>query len=257
MNRNSEGVVASALAESEQVREKVKAGWQQTDAEPRILWVLLLVGLCALVFVGLAMLINAHTVQQFDREVLVALRDSNNLNRTIGPRWVQLAAADLTALGSVPVLTLCTTAVIGFLLMKRGFRTAIMLVVVTLAGGGLGQLLKGFFMRSRPSVVPHLAEVSSASFPSGHSMMSAVVYMTLAVVAASTLEGRRERLYMIVLGILVSTTVGFTRMLLGVHYPTDVLAGWTLGLGWALGCWAAARYLQRRHVIEDPGPQEV
>lgn len=219
----------------------------------KLLWLLLLVALCGLVFVGLAVLINQTWVQDFDRDVLLALRKTGDLEHTIGPGWLERAAADVTALGSVSVLTLCTAAVVGFLLTRRSYRTAVLLVVATLLGGAIGQGLKLVFMRSRPSVVPHLADVSTASFPSGHSMMSAVVFMTLAVVAASTLEGRQERLYVIVVGVLMSATVGCTRMLLGVHYPTDVLAGWALGVGWALGCWGLARRLQRERVIESPG----
>ena len=241
---------------SEEVGKRIKRSWRRTEAGQRLLWTLLAVAVCFFVFLGLSVLIDAQRVQAFDREVLVALRRCGDVSRTIGPSWLKGAAVDITALGSVAVLTLATTAGVGFLVMRRSYRTALVLVAATLAGGALGQGLKGLFMRSRPSIVPHLAEVSSASFPSGHSMMSAVVYMTLAVVAASTLEGRRERLYVVLVGLFISGTVGFTRMLLGVHYPTDVLAGWTLGIGWALSCWGMARYLQREHVIEEPGSHE-
>jgi undecaprenyl-diphosphatase len=113
-------------------------------------------------------------------------------------------------------------------------------------------VLKSLFSRPRPSVVPHLATEISASFPSGHSMMASVVYLTLAVLLGQLVARRRERAYFFGLGLVVVGLVGVSRVYLGVHYPTDVAAGWAAGTAWSLLCWSVAVHLQRRHTIDQP-----
>ena len=124
-------------------------------------------------------------------------------------------------------------------------------------GGGLvlNFFLKSWFDRPRPDLVPHLAHVSSASFPSGHSLLSAVVYFTLAALLARMALDRRHKIYIVGVAIFFSFLVGISRVYLGVHYPTDVLAGWTLGIVWAILCWFGARYLQRRGAVERPSEE--
>ncbi len=129
-----------------------------------------------------------------------------------------------------------------------------MLVVVATAGGGLlNEVLKWWFARKRPEIVPHLVSVGSASFPSGHSMLALVTYLTLGALLARFASRRRSRTYCIVVSLLLALLVGLSRVYLGVHYPTDVLAGWSAGLAWALPCWLVARYLQYRGSVKPPG----
>src|SRR5204862_596450 len=100
--------------------------------------------------------------------------------------------------------------------------------------------------RERPIVVPHLREVSTPSFPSGHAMISAVVYLTLGMMLMQTVRGRWTKLYCLICALMMTFLVGVSRIYLGVHYPTDVLAGWMLGLSWALLCWMVERSLERQ-----------
>ena len=111
--------------------------------------------------------------------------------------------------------------------------------------------LKMLIDRPRPSVVPHLSQTLTTSFPSGHSMMSAVVYLTLGALLSRLVAKRRLKLYFLAVAVLLTLLTGMSRVLMGVHYPTDVLAGWAAGCVWASLCWLAARQLQRRGKIES------
>ena len=111
-------------------------------------------------------------------------------------------------------------------------------------------LTKLGFGRPRPDLVPHATQVYTASFPSGHAMMAAVTYLTLGALLARVQPRLRLKLYLIGLAATLTVLVGCSRVYLGVHWPTDVLAGWTLGAAWALGCWAIALWLQARGRIE-------
>jgi undecaprenyl-diphosphatase len=107
-------------------------------------------------------------------------------------------------------------------------------------------LLKNLFARPRPEVVPYLSQVYSSSFPSAHSMIAAVVYLTVGSLLASVISKLSLKIYVLTVAVMLTTAVGFARIYLGVHYPTDVLAGWLAGLLWALSCWLVAHYFQNR-----------
>ncbi len=204
-----------------------------------------------LAFLKLADAVGEGETQHFDETVLKALRDPSDPRKPVGPWWVEGVGRDLTALGGYTVLTLVTLATTGFLVMARKGHAAALLVLATLGGVGVSVLLKDYFARPRPTVVPALMEqVHSFSFPSGHSMMSAVVYLTLGALLDRFLEGRRLKLYCLFVSMLLTVLVGCSRVLLGAHYPTDVLAGWAAGLTWAVLCWVVARYLQKRGAVE-------
>ena len=125
----------------------------------------------------------------------------------------------------------------GYLLMRRQYRTLALLVVATAGGLLVSLLLKGLFDRPRPEFASDAAYVATSSFPSGHSMLSAVVYLTLGTLLARASSQYRYKIYFLTMAMLVTLLVGFSRIYLGVHYPTDVLAGWSVGLIWALLCW--------------------
>lgn len=179
-----------------------------------------------------------------------ALRQPDDLSQPIGPAWTVEAARDLTGLGGAMVLTLVTVLVLGYLFLRRAHGAALLVLVATFGGFLLSSWLKQFFDRARPSVIPHLAPAVSASFPSGHSMLSSVVYLTLGALLARTVARRRERVYLIGVSLLLTLLIGFSRVYLGVHYPTDVLGGWTAGTAWALLCWCVAYTLQQRGQVK-------
>jgi undecaprenyl-diphosphatase len=187
--------------------------------------------------------------QAFDQKVLLAFRHSET-HALLGPPSVQEAARDLTALGSVAVLTLLTAIAVGFLVLDGKKHMALFVLASILGGVAVGTILKDVFQRPRPDLVPHSDYVSGASFPSGHTMMSAVTYLTLGALLARSQERKRLKAYFLLVAIFLTLAVGVTRVYLGVHWPTDVLAGWTAGAVWALLCWLAARRLQTRRTLE-------
>ncbi len=189
-----------------------------------------------------------------DERILLALRVPGDLSTPVGPHWLQEPMRDLTAIGGTTVLTLMTLAVILFLFMVRKRHTALMVLVSVAGGAALSSALKWGFSRPRPELVPHGMEVFSQSFPSGHSMMSAVVYLTLGALLARTQAGWRVKSFLFGLAITLTLLVGISRLYLGVHWPTDVLGGWALGAGWAALCWLVMVYLQSRGEVEPEDP---
>ncbi len=187
--------------------------------------------------------------QAFDRKVLLAMRHGAE-HAPIGPPSVQEAARDITALGGVTVLGLITAITAGFLALSGKQRMAVFVCGAVVGGVVVVTILKDLFNRPRPDIVPHAAYISTASFPSGHSMMSAAVYLTLGALLARSHERRRLKGYFLLVALLLTTLVGVSRVYLGVHWPTDVLAGWSAGAVWAILCWLVARRLQTQHTLE-------
>jgi undecaprenyl-diphosphatase len=185
--------------------------------------------------------VREGTTLSLDRRLLLALRAEDG--GLLGPPWLQEAMRDFTGLGGNGVLTLVTLGVAGFLWLEGRPRAALLLVLATVGGVLIGSGLKIGFARPRPDLAPHGSVVYTKSFPSGHSTMSAVVYLLCGMLVASTRRRRRVGAYVIGLGVAVALTVGVTRVYLGVHWPSDVLAGLALGSAWALFCWGGVRLL--------------
>jgi undecaprenyl-diphosphatase len=190
-------------------------------------------------------------LRHFDRALLLVFRDA--AGEPLGPPWLAEAMRDVTALGGTTVLTFITLAAAGYLELAGIRRAAVFLLVAIGGGVALGFALKAGFERPRPDLVTAEARVFSASFPSAHSMLSAIVYLTLGMLLARVQPRRRLRLYLIGLAILLTLAVGVSRVYLGVHWPSDVLAGWALGASWAMLCWAVVLWLQRKGEVEQPG----
>jgi undecaprenyl-diphosphatase len=223
------------------------------EADHIMLLTALLILAAVWVFTWVAIRVSAGSTQKLDDRILLALRDPANPARTIGPLWLEEVGRDLTALGGVAALSLVTLAISGYLIIGRNFRALTLLLIATLGGLLLSTLLKDFFYRPRPEVVPHLSQVMTTSFPSGHSMLSAVVYLTLGSMLASLAERRRLKLYFLSVAMLLTFSVGISRVYMGVHYPTDVLAGWSAGLAWALLCSLVARAQTARPIDSGTG----
>lgn len=202
-------------------------------------------------FVELMEVARATAPHAFDTEILLAFRQSGQPGIPIGPPWLESAMRDITSLGSASVLVLITTATILYLLLIRRLGTALLIFVAVAGGQVLSSLLKVGVDRPRPELVSHLVSETSLSFPSGHAMLSAVTYLTLGSLAARFLHGRATKIYVLSLAVLTAVLVGVSRIYLGVHWPSDVLAGWCAGFAWAMLCWLVARALQRRKVVSD------
>jgi undecaprenyl-diphosphatase len=194
---------------------------------------------------------RASTPHAFDTEILLAFRQVGQPDVPIGPLWLQGAMRDITSLGSSVVLALITVAVIAHLLLIRRPGTALLIFVAVAGGQLLSSLLKLEVDRPRPELVSHLVNETSLSFPSGHAMLSAVTYLTLGSLAARFMHGRTTKIYVLSLAVLTTVLVGVSRIYLGVHWPSDVLAGWCAGFTWAMLCWLVARALQRRKAVAD------
>jgi undecaprenyl-diphosphatase len=206
-------------------------------------------------FASLGNAVGRGSTRAFDEWLLVALRTPGNLADPIGPSWVEEMMRDFTAMGSTGVLSLMVLTIAGFLAMTRKGYASLFVLASVVGGTLLGQTMKWAYARPRPELVPYGAEVYTASFPSGHSMMSAVVYLTLGALLAGTQSDRMVKVYVLSVAVVLTALVGVSRVYLGVHWPTDVLAGWALGGVWALLCWVTMKRLQARGQVEGEGVQ--
>lgn len=208
-----------------------------------------LIGTAVWGFIGLADQVLEDETHAFDRALLLAMRTPGDLNNPIGPSWLEEMMRDFTAFGGVGMLLLLSVGVAAYLLL-RGERFLALYLFFTIWGGNmLGVLLKEIFERPRPDLVSQGSIVSLSSFPSGHSMISAVTYLTLGAVLAHMQPNRRLRHYILSVAILITALVGISRVYLGVHWPTDVLAGWAAGAAWALLSLLLLDWLYDQHVV--------
>ena len=220
------------------------------NIEPVVLVVLAMGTASLWGFIEIAEDVFEGDTQAFDRWVVQAMRDPNNLADPIGPPWVEEMARDVTALGGLAWITMATVVIAIYLWLDDKTHMAVFVVAATASGAIVSMLLKSLFSRPRPDLVPHLSHVYTSSFPSGHSMLAAVVYLTLGSLLASVIGNLKLKIYVLCVAVLLTVFVGVSRIYLGVHYPTDVLGGWLAGLVWALLCWLVARRLQRRGQVE-------
>ena len=217
--------------------------------EVKLVLVPLLIVLAVVAVVLLTDQVTEGDTQGFDEMVLTAIHGTTSTTTLFETNIIETFAVDLTVLGGYPFLSLLFLSIAGYLALKGRFKEIGFILVAVIGGVVFSQVLKEFIARPRPNVFAHLAEVNTFSFPSGHSTLSAVSYMTLGVLLARFSHRRRVKIYVVAMALIFTLIVGLTRMILGVHYPTDVFAGWALGLGWALFCWWGATLLQRRGVV--------
>jgi undecaprenyl-diphosphatase len=203
--------------------------------ERALLITLLIIGAALFGFFKLASEVAEGDTMAFDRAIMLAFRSSDPAIPA-GPRWLTQAMTDLTAFGGLAGLIVVIAATTGFLLASRRRRTALFVLAATGTGAAAASLLKLVYDRPRPALVPHLVEVASASFPSGHAADAAIVYLTLGALLARTVAEPALRIYILSAAALLVLLVGVSRVYLGVHWPSDVLGGWTIGAAWALAC---------------------
>lgn len=226
--------------------KSIRSAWGRLQPSERwILGVLAVIVVLGLAFLGLADEVGEGDTQAFDHGILMAFRTPGDPAEPIGPAWLREAARDLTSLGSFSILGGVFLLVIGYLLIAGRRRAAAWTSVTVLGGTLLSTVLKLHYDRPRPDLGVELA-VFTPSFPSGHALISTVVYLTLGAMLARTTQSRRLKVYYVWVAILLALLIGLTRIYLGVHFPTDVLAGWAMGAAWAGSCFIASVLLAPR-----------
>ncbi|MFW5940222.1 MAG: phosphatase PAP2 family protein [Chloroflexota bacterium] len=235
------------------VEERGRVKWRKlttlyrriTRLELRILILLALVlgGLWA--FLALAEVAVEEESHPFDTRILLAMRNPADSGDPLGPPWFEEMMRDITALGGTGVVAFVTLSSVGFLLIRRDYGTAALIVVAIVGAYALSIGLKLTFDRPRPDLVARSTEVFNPSYPSGHSMLSAASYLTLGAVLARVQAWRRLKIYILSLAIVLTLAIGISRVYLGVHWPTDVLGGWAAGSVWAIIVWLLANWQRR------------
>jgi undecaprenyl-diphosphatase len=214
--------------------------------EIKLLLAVLSVAAGMLIFISIANEVTEGETQSFDNYILKSLREPGNVSLPAFPGWVTDAMKDITSLGSATVIILFTIIVAGYLFLQKKYYWLWIVLIATFGGALMVAGLKEFIGRTRPTVVTHLLEENSLSFPSGHSMMSAIVYLTQATLLTRIEENRKVKIYIISVALLLTFLIGLSRVYIGVHYPTDVVAGWVAGISWALLWWYIAMLLERK-----------
>lgn len=218
----------------------------------RLVALLALIGGLVFAFIKIGRAVSGQETAGFDEAILLALRSTPD--DPIGPPGLTNAVMHISALGSGAVTGLIVLISIIFCAVAGHWRYAMLMLACSIGTLVGMSLLKNFYERDRPTVVTHIDPPGGHSFPSGHSMISAALYITLAVLIARTLESRRQRVTVVAIGAGLTMLIGLSRLYLGVHYPTDVLAGWTAGLLWALVCGLVVQWFGKRGAKDVPAP---
>ena len=190
-------------------------------------------------FLKLASEVREEEFRHYDEAILLMMREPGNPADPVGSIRIEEMARDLTALGSFTILTLVAIIGLSVALFAGRRKLALAGLISVLSGMAVMNLLKSSYARARPDVVGHATSFHNESFPSGHATMASIVYLTLGIMVARTQPRKRVRVFVTALSILITFSVGISRIYLGVHWPTDVLAGWALGTVWAVLFWFA------------------
>jgi undecaprenyl-diphosphatase len=228
--------------------------WLHRSAAITIYLPLLVALLLLYTFSTVADEFGEHAWVQLDRRILLAMREPGSMADPVGPLWFEKIWREVTVLGGSVIVTLMSVLVVGYLLLLREWRTAIVFALAVFGAAVALDLLKDWFQRPRPTIVEPVVLASGLSFPSGHSMLAAVAYPTLGALLARVVPRRRSKVYILLVALVLAFLIGTSRVYLGVHYPSDVIAGWTFGLGWSVLSWWILSRLQRTGVVEAGPP---
>jgi undecaprenyl-diphosphatase len=235
-------------------KEPLRHAWRELrQLEPRLILYVVSVALGIWLFLWLGNLASTSGANAWDRGLILLMRTPGNPGNPVGPVWFEEAVRDVTALGSSVVVLLISFGVVGYLLLQDNRRTALVLGAAVLGAYVLNLLFKAVYARPRPDIVPALSAAYNASFPSGHSMIAAAMYPTISALLAELQDRRRTRIYLMALGLFLTLAVGLSRVYLGVHWPSDVLAGWIAGGIWALLVWSVAHRISHGPGLADAG----
>lgn len=216
-----------------------KSGLSSTHPDRRPVLTALL---AALGFLLIVFLVTSGSIEPLDRFLHKYFQDI--LERQ--PVWLIASLQDISSLGSISVLIVLCGVCAGFLLTQRNLYSCVFLLISTISGGLLVLLLKDLFDRPRPEFSHFSPYVFTTSFPSGHALGAALVYLTLGLMLARFARSVSASFYCLGVAIFLTLAIGITRVMLGVHYLSDVLAGWCAGTSWAISCWLLAAWLQER-----------
>lgn len=189
-----------------------------------------------------------HDPRSLDATIMLSMRVAGHPNIPIGPAWLRAMMIEISSLGGGTVLTLLLFGACGFLAIKGAAKRALWVAGAVLSGSLAVTLLKHLFGRPRPELIDHLVGTQTLSFPSGHAANSALVYLTIAALASDHEPSRPARIYLLAVAIVLTLMIGLSRIYLGVHWPSDVLAGWTFGAAWALIWRLAATHFSQAAV---------
>ncbi len=210
----------------------------------------------ALVLISLGLFVFFKITEQmlegetgdFDRRVLLWFRNPDDVTLPRGPQSLEVLVRDITALGGVFILGLLSLSSCGYLWLRRQRGLALFVVVSISLGTLVNTILKDVIARPRPDLFAHATDAAFSSFPSGHAMMSTMVFLTLGALLSLSSENRRIKAYLLSWSVLLPLMVGISRLYLGVHWPTDIIAGWIAGATWSLLClWTY------HHLFNDNG----
>ena len=201
-------------------------------------------------FVQLASEILEGEGRAIDTQIMLLMRDPGDSANPLGPIWFEEMMRDVTSLGSVGVLTFISVTCAIFLLLVNKKKLMLYFVASVITGTMLSTVLKVGFDRPRPNLFPHGTLVYSGSFPSGHTLLATIVYLTLGALLAEIQQSRGLRIYILLLATTITLLVGMSRIYLGVHWPSDVLAGWLGGATWAFMFWIIAHHRKGQEAIK-------
>lgn len=209
---------------------------------PAAILAILALGVSA--FLAIADEVAEGEIRALDSQLFLLLRDPADPSRPLGPPWLQEAALEITALGGYALIILALGVLTGLLVVTRRYGPALYAVLSVALGALVSHGFKQYYARPRPDLVDHLDTVHTASFPSGHAMITTVAYLTLAALVVRFFDDLRVRIYVVCVALFIAVLVGLSRVYLGVHWPSDVAAGWALGIAWACVTWLAVAALQ-------------